>query len=184
MNKVKIVADEFGNVIRVSQNNPDYGFVRVEQDAIEVSNGWVRRKVRSSIVPGLVADLKMIGWKANQELEGKITVKESLDPIMESNLDFGVKRAGENGPVCLFEDQAIYRRTYYTLDLTDADNFIQHTNVAQIKEANAERNSNNADNASIIKSATKAIESLNVEEVEDIEIPVTAESSEEVTFDF
>ena len=50
MNKVKVVADEFGNVIRVSQNNPEYGFVRVEQDAIEVSNGWVRRKVRSSIV--------------------------------------------------------------------------------------------------------------------------------------
>jgi hypothetical protein len=184
MNKVKIVADEFGNVIRVSQNNPDYGFVRVEQDAIEVSNGWVRRKVRSSIVPGLVADLKMIGWKANQELEGKITVKEGLDPIMESNPEFGIKRAGENGPVCLFEDQAIYRRTYYTLDLTDVDNFIQHTNVAQIKEANAERNSNSTENVNIIKSAMKEIETLDLDETEEMDIPVTAESKEEVTFDF
>ena len=93
MNKVKVVADEFGNVIRVSQNNPDYGFVRVEQDALEVSNGWVRRKVRSSIIPGLVSDLKAIDWKANQELEGKISVKETLDPIMESNPDFEIGRA-------------------------------------------------------------------------------------------
>jgi hypothetical protein len=175
MNKVKVVADEFGSVIRVSQNNPDYGFVRVEQDAIEVSNGWVRRKVRSSIVPGLVADLKAIGWKANQLLEGKITVKESVEPIMESNLDFGVKRAGQDGPVCLFEDQAIYRRTYYTLDTDDTDTFIQHTNVDEIRESNAIR----VTTVVAAKPAGKVKQEL--------EIPVTAdveESTGDVAFDF
>ena len=172
MNKVKVVADEFGNVIRVSQNNPDYGFVRVEQDALEVSNGWVRRKVRSSIIPGLVSDLKAIDWKANQELEGKISVKETLDPIMESNPDFGVKRAGNNGPICLFEDQAIYRRTYYTLDLNDADVFIQHTNVQEIREANA------ANNAVVVKQVKSA-----ATKQEEIEIPVSEEGSD-VAFDY
>ena len=177
MNKVKVVADEFGNVIRVSQNNPEYGFVRVEQDAVEVSNGWVRRKVRSSIVPGLVADLKAIGWKANEELSGKITVKESLDPIMESNPDFGVKRAGQDGPVCLFEDQAIYRRTYYTLDTEDQDVFIQHTNVAEIRESNASR----TNTAVVAKPAVKAKVEAKEEE---IEIPMVADESSDVAFDF
>ena len=179
MNKVKVVADEFGSVIRVSQNNPDYGFVRVEQDAIEVSNGWVRRKVRSSIVPGLVADLKAIGWKANQLLDGKITVKESLEPIMESNPDFGVKRAGQDGPVCLFEDQAIYRRTYYTMDVNDADVFIQHTNVEEIRESNSQR-SNSVETAKPAK-VVKAVEST-----DEMDIPVTAEVEEtsNVAFDF
>lgn len=175
MNKVKVVADEFGNVIRVSQNNPEYGFVRVEQDAIEVSNGWVRRKVRSSIIPGLVSDLKAIGWEANQELSGKITVKESLDPIMESNPDFGVKRAGQDGPVCLFEDQAIYRRTYYTLDTEDQDVFIQHTNVDEIRESNSSRGTTGI----AAKPAPKA--KVEVKE-EEIEVPVTSDS--DVTFDF
>lgn len=179
MNKVKVVADEFGNVIRVSQNNPEYGFVRVEQDAVEVSNGWVRRKVRSSIVPGLVSDLKAIGWKANQLLEGKITVKESLEPIMQSNPDFGVKRAGQDGPICLFEDQAIYRRTYYTMDVNDTDTFIQHTNVDEIRESNSQRSST-VETAKPAK-ATKATESVN-----DMDIPVTAEveESSDVAFDF
>jgi hypothetical protein len=176
MNKVKVVADEFGSVIRVSQNNPEYGFVRVEQDAIEVSNGWVRRKVRSSIVPGLVADLKAIGWKANEELVGKITVKESLDPIMESNPDFGVKRAGQDGPVCLFEDQAIYRRTYYTLDTQDQDVFIQHTNVDEIRESNASR----VTTAVAAKPAAKA--KVEVKQEEELEVSVTSDS--DVTFDF
>ena len=179
MNKVKVVADEFGNVIRVSQNNPEYGFVRVEQDAVEVSNGWVRRKVRSSIVPGLVSDLKAIGWKANQLLEGKITVKESLEPIMQSNPAFGVKRAGQDGPICLFEDQAIYRRTYYTMDVNDTDTFIQHTNVDEIRESNSQRSST-VETAKPAK-ATKATESVN-----DMDIPVTAEveESSDVAFDF
>jgi hypothetical protein len=179
MNKVKVVADEFGSVIRVSQNNPDYGFVRVEQDAIEVSNGWVRRKVRSSIVPGLVADLKAIGWKANELLEGKVTVKESLEPIMESNPDFGVKRAGQDGPVCLFEDQAIYRRTYYTMDVNDTDTFIQHTNVDEIRESNAKR-------SSIVQVAKPAKAAKVSASNDEIEIPVTAdvEDSTDVAFDF
>lgn len=178
MNKVKVVADEFGSVIRVSQNNPDYGFVRVEQDAIEVVNGWIRRKVRSSIVPGLVSDLKSIGWKAGQELVGKITVKESVEPLMESNLDFGVKRAGQDGPICVFEDQPIYRRTYYTLDTEDNDVFIQHTNVAEIRESNASRTSE-----SIVKPIVRV--KAEVKQEEELEVPVIADSeSSDVTFDF
>ena len=85
---------------------------------------------------------------------------------------FRSKRAGNNGPICLFEDQAIYRRTYYTLDLNDADVFIQHTNVQEIREANA------ANNAVVVKQVKSA-----ATKQEEIEIPVSEEGSD-VAFDF
>jgi hypothetical protein len=110
-------------------------------------------------------------------LDGKITVKESLDAIMESNPDFGVKRAGQDGPICVFEDQPIYRRTYYTLDVNDQDVFIQHTNVDEIRESNASRNAK----VVTIKPVTKAKVEVVVDEME---VPVTSEESSDVSFDF
>jgi len=95
---------------------------------------------------------------------------------MESNPDFGVKRAGQDGPVCLFEDQAIYRRTYYTLDTQDQDVFIQHTNVDEIRESNASR----VTTAVAAKPAAKA--KVEVKQEEALEVPVTSDS--DVTFDF
>ena len=57
--KVTVVADDNGNVIRQSQNNPDYGYVRVTQDAVQYGvNGWVNRKSRSALILGLMDDLK------------------------------------------------------------------------------------------------------------------------------
>ncbi len=44
MNKVKVVADEFGNVVRVSTNNPEYASIRVEQSTFSFSKGWMRKK--------------------------------------------------------------------------------------------------------------------------------------------
>ena len=43
-NKVTVVADDNGNVIRQSQN-PEIGYVRVTQEAVNYSaTGWVQRK--------------------------------------------------------------------------------------------------------------------------------------------
>ena len=172
MEKVTVIAaDEFGNVIRVSANNPDYGFIRLEQNSVQIQNGWVSRKTKSAILPGLVSDLKFLAWTAGQELEGKIVVKESLDPIMKDNLDFGIKRAGENGPICVVEDQPIYRRTYYSLDLNDQDVYLQHTNVSEIRENNASKNS-----TPVAKAAPKKVEASVEEAVNSIQ--------DEVAFDF
>ena len=173
MNKVKVTADEFGNVIRLSQNNPDYGFVRLEQSVVEIYNGWVRRKSKTAILPGLVSDLKYLAWAEGEELEGKIVVKETLEPIIKDNLDYGVKRAGQDGPICVFEDQPIYRRTYFTMDMEDEDVYIQHTNVDEIKE-------NNAKSSTSVKSAVKQAEVKTTLIAEEVEEPAT----DEVAFDF
>ena len=34
MNKVQIMPDELGNVVRQSKNNTDFGYVRLQQDKV------------------------------------------------------------------------------------------------------------------------------------------------------
>ena len=41
--KVTIEPDKSGNVIRVSTNNPEYGYVRVTQESVAfTATGWVK----------------------------------------------------------------------------------------------------------------------------------------------
>ena len=204
MSKVKVATDEFGSVLFISPNNPEYGYIRVEQDSpVFSSKGWFDFKKRCAIIPGKTEDLKRAienkFFSANKELPGKIVVKEQLEPIMASNLDFGVKRAGADGPILVLEDQVIYRRAFYTENMNESDILIQHTNVDEVKTANSNFNlvqyahdiknkkikneiETNIDQEVAIHAST--IETKTPEITDDLEIPVTAESSEEVTFDF
>lgn len=206
MSKVKVFADDFGSVVFISPNNPEYGYIRVEQDCpVFNSKGWFDFKKRCAIIPGKTADLKRAVeagfFKANKELPGKIVAKEQLEPLMESNTDFGLKRAGTDGPVLLFEDQRIYRRTFYTENLTETDVLIQHTNIDEIKTANStfdiiqhaqnirskkikNESDTNVDQEVEIHAAT--IEPKTSEETDEMAIPVTAEeeSTGDVAFDF
>ena len=54
--KVRVVADATtGSVINVSENNPEYGFVRLEQTRTHIdNNGFLRRKVINALVHGTV----------------------------------------------------------------------------------------------------------------------------------
>ena len=85
---VKVVADDLGNVIRVSANNPDYGVIRVVEESIQFQNGWMRRKDKSALIPGFVEDLKTLNWKNGQKIAGQIVVKEALEPFNENDPDF------------------------------------------------------------------------------------------------
>ena len=206
MSKVKVVTDEFGSVVCISPNNPEYGYIRVEQDCpVFNSKGWFDFKKRCAIIPGKTEDLKR-AVKAgffikDKELPGKIVVKEQLEPLMPSNPDFGVKRAGNDGVVLVFEDQMIYRRTFYTENLSETDVLIQHTNIEEVKTAN-----NNFDivkhaldiQSKKIKSEKEVniqqeieihestIESETSQDVDDIDIPVNTDSEDVngVAFDF
>jgi hypothetical protein len=41
--KVTVTSDEFGNVINISPNNPEYGYVRIEQTVSQINDGgWLR----------------------------------------------------------------------------------------------------------------------------------------------
>lgn len=206
MSKVKVVADEFGSVVSISPNNPEYGYIRVEQDCpVFNSKGWFDFKKRCAIIPGKTEELKRAVhagfFKAGNELPGKIVVKEQLEPLMESNHDFGLKRAGNNGVVLLFEDQMIYRRAFYTENLTETDVLIQHTNIDEIKSAMDNfnvlkytkdikskkiKNENQTNIDQEVEIHAAKVESKTSEEVDDMEITVTADSDEtsDVAFDF
>lgn len=136
--KVKVTADELGNVVVISKNNPDWAHIRVEQSRVVIDdNGFARKKTISALVHGTVEDLRSFGWKANQELAGKIIFKESLEPFNLNDPNRDYKIAGKTGIVCCLDGQPIYRKTFYTLNNNAEDVAIQHNNVEDIKAAYA-----------------------------------------------
>lgn len=139
MNRKAIVtANEAGQVINVSEKNPDYGYIRVEQTQASFDeNGWARLKTVSALVPGAVEDLRALGWAPGMNLPGKIVTVESLEPFNTENPEKDYKIAGETGIVCCLDGQPIYRRSFYTEDPNRTDNFIAHNNTDAIKSAYA-----------------------------------------------
>jgi hypothetical protein len=125
--QVLVSADEFGNVVHMSPNNPEYGFVIVKQHTHTISdNGWLRLSKRSALIKGLVTDLVAANFKADQPLPGRIIVKESLEPFNPENPDQHLKIAGTTGVVCNIDGQPIYRDTFYVNDADAHDVLIMH----------------------------------------------------------
>ena len=135
-NKVQIIADELGNVIRVSQNNEEYGYVRLSQDSFQVNNGFMQRKNVTTLLHGKVEDLREMGIQNMKEIPGKIVVKEQLVPFDANNPDRDLKIAGSTGIICAVDGEPIYRKTMFTSDVTAADVLLDHTNGDDIREAN------------------------------------------------
>ena len=133
--KVRVTADINGNVIGVSQNSPEYGYVRVEQSVTQISEaGWLKPVKRSALIKGKVEDLAQAGFVEGHELSGKIIVKESLTPFNPENPDRDLKIAGQTGVVCRIDDQPIYRQTFYTSNQEAYDELITHDNTSEIRE--------------------------------------------------
>lgn len=138
MSKVVVTADKSGNIVGVSENNPEYGYVRVEQSGSFINDqGWLRVSRRSALIKGLVKDLVETGFTEGQELDGKIVVVESLTPFNPENPDRDLKIAGETGVVCRIDDQPIYRQTFYTTNVNNQDQLIMHNNSEEIREVQA-----------------------------------------------
>ena len=135
--KVIILADETtGAVVNVSQNNPEYGYVRVQQVRTMIDdNGFLRRKPVSALIPGTLAELQESGFFAGQQLDGKIVVEESLEPFNEKTPQRDLKIAGETGIVCTLGGQPIYRRTKFSFDASATDTLIKHDNVEELRAA-------------------------------------------------
>jgi hypothetical protein len=133
-NKVTVKADKNGNVVSVSPNNPEYGWIFVEQTVPQLENGWLKKSVRSARINGLVSDLLQVNYKAGQELPGKIVVLESFTPFNQQEPDRDLKIAGSSGVICRVNDEPIYRTTLYTSNLNSFDELIHHTNTEEIRE--------------------------------------------------
>lgn len=135
--KTKVTGDELGNVITQSVNNPDYGFVRVEQvRSMYDDNSFLRRRKVSALIQGSMEDLKEEGYYLGQELPGKIVIIESLNPTNKKDTTKNIKTAGNTGVVCKVGSQPIYRRTLYTIITNLSDELVKHDNVDEIKAAN------------------------------------------------
>lgn len=138
VSKVTIAADKNGNIVGVSERNPEYGYVRVEQVVRSINHeGWLRVSKRSALIKGKVQDLVDASYKLGQELPGKIIVVESLVPFNPENPDRDLKIAGDTGVICRIDDQPIYRQTFYTPNENADDELIMHTNSEEIKEVQA-----------------------------------------------
>lgn len=134
-NKVRVMADQNGNVIGVSQNNPEYGYIRLEQQTTQINEqGWLRNVKRSALIKGKVEDLVATGYKEGTMLPGKIVVVESLEPFNAENPDRDLKLAGSTGVICRIDDQPIYRQSFYTTNLNAYDQLLSHNNSTEIKE--------------------------------------------------
>lgn len=154
---VTVTADENGNVVGVSENNPDYGFIRVETIATQIDNeGWLKNVKRSALIKGRVNDLVEVNYKEFDEIPGKIVVRESLTPFNPENPDKNLKIAGSSGIICRLNDEPIYRQTFFTSNLNDLDELIMHTNKEEIKEVQvAQKELENISNMKMKKTSTK-----------------------------
>lgn len=137
--KVVIVADATtGAVIHVSANNPDYGYVKLQQVRTVVDdNGFLKRQVMSALIQAPVGILQEMGYYAGQILDGKIIVKESLAPFNKKSPERDLKIAGKTGIACTVDGNPIYRKTVYNTSSNAADVTIQHNNIEELREAYA-----------------------------------------------
>lgn len=136
--KVLVTADDQGNVIGVSKNNPEFGYIRVEQTLPTVTDkGWLKISKRSALIKGKVEELQLLGYSQGQVLPGTVVVKESLEPFNNDNPARDLKFAGDTGVVCRIDDQPIYRQSFYTTNPNAYDELISHNNTEEIKEVQA-----------------------------------------------
>jgi hypothetical protein len=146
---VKIVADATtGAVVRVSETNPDFSSVRLEQVRTVIgNNNFIERKTVSTLLQGATSDLTAMGFYAGQELPGSIVVEESLAPFNKKSPERDLKIAGETGIVCTVGGQPIYRRAVYSTASNAQDTLVKHDNVEQLRSAYAQSNSSAIRNA-------------------------------------
>jgi hypothetical protein len=134
--KVKVTANEKGQVVIPSENNPAFGYVRVQQERpVTDENGWIRVKTLTALVPGTISDLNKLGWVNGQYITGNIVIREQLTPFNKRNPERDLKVAGDTGIVCKVGDQPIYRNTFYSTNPSAVDTVLEHTNADEIKAA-------------------------------------------------
>lgn len=139
--KVKVTANEAGNVIVLSKDNSTYGHIRVEQKRTVITDkGWVRVKNISALLHGTVSELESLEYQDGQILPGKIVIKESLVPFNAKTPETDYKMAGNTGIVCCVDGQPIYRKAFYNPSGNDHDETIAHDNGEAIRQANVEAN--------------------------------------------
>lgn len=154
MNQVTIVPNsKTGSVITAYKNNPEYGYVQLQQTAITVDGGWVRESKRSTLLRAKMDLLtKFVSATKSLQLPGAIVVKEFLesevpqemkDKFFNKELSYEdqiapyVKRAGQDGVELTLGGERILRFTEYDAAGSQSDIKVAHDNVEAIIESKA-----------------------------------------------
>ena len=136
-NQVEVLADDMGNVVRLSKNNPEYSHIRLGYKSISIGKGgWLRERNLTTLIMGTTEDLTSYAKNLGKTLPGKIVAIESLEPFNSKNPNRDLKYAGDTGVVCCVDGQPIYRKTEYTYDVNAQDVLINHDNGDDIRSAN------------------------------------------------
>lgn len=125
MSQVKVTAKD-GQVAIQSVNNPEYGYIRVEQTVTTMENGWLRKSNRSALIRGNYEDLVSLGYREGQTLPGKIVVLESTTPFSPNQQPKVNPQTGEELTV---NGSPIYRDAVYTTDMSKTDVMLAHDRV-------------------------------------------------------
>lgn len=134
---IKVTANEEGNVVNVSLNKPEYGYIRVAQKINSfTSDGWLKTEERSFLLKGLLDNLQNVGFDAGQTLPGNLVRIESLEPFSEVSKP---KVAGDTGVICKVNGQPIYSKVEYDTTGQLSDKLIAHDNKEEIVAALSNR---------------------------------------------
>lgn len=135
--KVTTKSNDSTEIIGISSNNTDFGYIRVEENGglSFGTGGWLNSNTKTALIKGKVVDLQKFVKSNNvtvgYEIPGKIVIMEQTTPFYEGQQP---KRAGKDGEVLYSTDNegvrhAIYRQTEFTMDMTRQDSLIKHDNV-------------------------------------------------------
>ena len=135
--KVTTCSNSSSEIMGISSNNPDFGYIRVEENGglSFGAGGWLNSRTKTALIKGKVKDLQAFIQKNNvtvgYEIPGQIVIMEQAGtPFYEGQQP---KRAGQDGEVLYKvvngEKLPIYRQTVFTMDMTKSDSLVQHDNA-------------------------------------------------------
>jgi len=122
-----------------AKDGKQYGFIRLQQETVELGSALGQTKVRSALKSFEEGEFNKAAklLKDGVELDGRIVREETTQgtEMFGDGLGWTEKRAGdaENAPVCKLGNKAIYQRTRYSENANEADTLVQHTNTEEIK---------------------------------------------------
>ena len=133
MSTVKVVAHPETQAIITIGNNPEWGVVRVDAEALEFNNGIMNKRTRSAFIRGKVEDLKQVFTRAGQTMTGKIVRETSYEPFYANQKPVSNPTTGE---VKLQDGKEVFQNYVFTTDLGAQDKFItSNTEVKADAEA-------------------------------------------------
>jgi hypothetical protein len=134
---VRVVANkETGAIVNVSDNNPEYGYITLQQEKLVIDdNGFGKLKTLSALLQGTVEMLQGLNYYSGQAVEGKIHVKESMEPFSAKYPEKDIKKAGATEIVCTVDGDPIYRKAIWDITGSKEDVYIQHNNIDELRAA-------------------------------------------------